>query len=482
MQLMELIALATTTFQETGVPTTGTYEELTLRIIINLAILITAAKILGEIFKKIKLPSALGELLAGIILGPYALGKYVIIYEQPLLGKFEGNNIVVDPFFIQLAQIGAIIILFTAGLEMTFAQLRKMGLFVFLSAMLDVILSFFGGYYPWLFLPGFLKIGPGSSYTEAIFVGAGLVATSVAISSRILEDLKMMATDEAKFLLNTAIMDDVMGIAVMAVAVSIAGGETVFGPSPDPARILAVDLLMWLGLVWLSSEVVPRFIDRSAALRAEEAVESFAVIVVFVFAALSTWLGLSPLIGAFAAGMAIAGSKLIVRVKDLARHLNLIFSPLFFSIIGAQANLSVIRLDTILIIVILSAIGMITKVLGVSVPAYFYFKERTSEIKRAKESTEDVEEKRRLEEVLLRARKRNWMKALSIGYGMIPRGEVGLLVAGIGISLNVISEVAYAVIVGTVIITTIVTPLLLTRSLRKVELEMGKGAEEVLQT
>ena len=472
---MEFLAVTTAFFQEA---TPGTYEELSLRIIINLAIIITAAKILGELFKQFKLPSALGELIAGIILGPYALGRYIIIYGQPLLGAFEGNDIVVDPFFIQLAQVGAIIILFTAGLEMTFAQLRKMGLFVFFAAMMDVIFSFFGGFYPWLFIQKFFGLSSVDYYSEAIFIGAGLVATSVAISSRILEDLKMMATDEAKFLLNTAILDDVMGIAVMAVAVSVAGGETVFGPSPDPVRILAVDLLMWLGLVWLSSEVVPKFIDRSAALRAEEAVESFAVIVVFLFAAFSTWLGLSPLIGAFAAGMAIAGSKLIVRVKDLARHLNLIFSPLFFSIIGAQANLTIIKLDTILIVVVLSVIGILTKIVGVSIPAYFYFKERVREMESLRETTEDLKERERLESVLIRVKKRSWSRALSIGCGMIPRGEVGLLVAGIGISLNVISKIAYAVIIGVVVITTIVTPLLLTKSLRMIE---ARGVEEALQ-
>ena len=163
----------------------------------------------------------------------------------------------------------------------------------------------------------------------------------------------------------------------------------------------------------------------------KKAVETFSIAFALLSSAFSAILGLSPLRGAFAAGMALAKSKVIIRVKEFVRHLNLVFVPSFFSVIRAQVNFFSFEPSSLFMILMLTVIGVTTKMIGAAISSFLYLKD--------------------------------WTKAMHVSVGMVPRSEVGLIIAGIGITLGIISEKIYGEVVGMIIITTMIAPILLSR-------------------
>jgi Kef-type K+ transport system membrane component KefB len=387
-----------------------------LRATISICILVFSAKVLGEIFSWRKIPSVLGELVAGILLGPYAIGSLIVINGTPLI-QING---IVQAF----AEIGGILILFVAGLEMTFRDFRKIGAPSFIVGAVGVIVPFIMGYG--------ISLVFGFSTVACLVVGAALVATSISITALVLQELNKMGGIEARMMLSAAVVDDVLGLAILGVIVSFISSASTITPLSVFA-VIFTSLGLWLGMTVFAALVLPKILNYFSK-GSEATMEAAATASCFGASALAAYLGLSPIVGAFAAGMAIASSKTIEKIKDYTKKISIIFSPVFFALAGAQFNIrSFITSDWFFyaFFIVLVIVAIVSKMLGCGLPAAFFLKDRN--------------------------------KGNRVGFGMISRGEVGLIVAGIAISAGAITQSIYAAILGMIMITTILAPLLLRR-------------------
>jgi Kef-type K+ transport system membrane component KefB len=379
--------------------------------IINISLLIFAAKILSGLFARVRLPEVLGELAAGMILGPYALGG-IIILGEPLMDLNE---------YVQVfAEVGAILLLFIAGLEVSFGQFRAVGAKSSAVGGFGVIVPFLLGIYLLQFL--------GFDWNENLLIAATLTATSIAITVRTLEDIGKLNSEEGSIMINSAVIDDVLSLVVLAVILSIVTSGVIPLPS-EIAWILFRTLAFWLLLMAIVLAIAPRLITRAERWRARGTVEVVATATCFGSAVAATTIGLSPIVGAFAAGMAIASSRMLARVRDYIEKLGILFSPIFFAYIGAQFNIKALSFESLLLIITLVAIAVISKLLGCGLPAMIAL--------------------------------RNVRGGFRVGIGMISRGEVGLIIAGIGVTSGILTQNIYGAVVAMVIFTTIVTPIAL---------------------
>ncbi|MFC1506871.1 cation:proton antiporter [Thermoproteota archaeon] len=379
--------------------------------IINISLLIFAAKIFSGLFARVRLPEVLGELTAGMILGPYALGG-IIILGEPLMDLNE---------YVQVfAEVGAILLLFIAGLEVSFSQFKAVGAKSSIVGVFGVIVPFLMGIYLLQFL--------GFDWNVNLLIAATLTATSIAITVRTLEDLGKLNSEEGSIMINSAVIDDVLSLVVLAVILSIVTSGVVPLPS-EIAWILFRTLAFWLLLMAVVLTIAPRLITRAERWKARGTVEVVATATCFGSAVAATAIGLSPIVGAFAAGMAIASSRMLARVRDYIEKLSILFSPIFFAYIGAQFNIKALSFESLLLILTLIVIAVISKLLGCGLPAMIAL--------------------------------RNTKKGFRVGIGMISRGEVGLIIAGIGVTSGILTQNIYAAVVAMVIFTTIITPIAL---------------------
>ncbi|MCW4046301.1 MAG: cation:proton antiporter [Candidatus Bathyarchaeota archaeon] len=388
-----------------------------LRAIITICILVFSAKVLGEIFSWHKIPAVLGELLAGIILGPYALGSVLVINGSPLM---EINEIV-----RAFGEIGGILILFVAGLEMTFRDFWKVGIGSFAVAVVGVIIPFTMGYA--------ISMTFGLNIITCLVVGAALVATSTSITALVLQELNKTQSVESKMMVSAAVVDDVLGLAILGVVVSFitnSASLSIF----NILWVVITALIIWLAMAAFDAFILPKVIDLTSK-GSEATMEAAATASCFGASALAAVLGLSPIVGAFAAGMAVANSKAIEKIREYVKKISIIFSPVFFGLAGAQLDLrSFINTDWFfyVFLIVIVIIAVLSKIIGCGLPAAFFLKDR--------------------------------LKGLRVGIGMISRGEVGLIVAGVAISAGAISQSIYAAILGMIIVTTFLAPLLLRKS------------------
>ena len=385
-----------------------------LRAAVTICILVFSAKVLGEIFSWRHIPSVLGELTAGILLGPYALGSLIVVNGAPVI---ELNEIV-----LAFGEIGGILILFSAGLDMTFADFRKVGRASFTVGALGVIVPFIMGYGASLLL-GFGQIA-------SLVIGAALVATSISITELVLREMNKTKRVEARMMICAAVVDDVLGLAILGVIVSFIATSAPITPT-SVVMVMLGSLVTWLLITGFSAMILPRIVDFTSG-GSEGVVEATATASCFAASALAAYFGLSPIVGAFAAGMAVASSKMIETIKDYTKKMSIIFSPVFFALAGAAFNLgSFFTSDWFFyaFFIILVVVAVISKMVGCGLPAAFFLKNRS--------------------------------KGLKVGYGMISRGEVGLIVAGVAITSGAITQSTYAAIMGMVMITTVIAPLLL---------------------
>ena len=385
-----------------------------IRAIVDIGILVTLAKILAGLMARLGMPEVLGELFAGIVLGPFALGS-LQIGGEPLVALNE--------HVLAFAEIGAILILFVAGLEVGFAQFRTLGRQSFVVGAFGVVVPFLLGLYIILLVPL-----PPTDLPGALIVAAALTATSIAITMRTLEELGALDSLEGRLMINAAVIDDVLGLIVLSIVISII--TTGVAPSPAEAtwvllRTLGLWLVLLLSVVYIGSRLVT-FSRKSAA---RGTVEIAATALCFGSAALSAAIGLHPIVGAFSAGMAIAESKVLAQVREYIGKVNLIFSPIFFAVIGARLNVWALTPMAFYGMLLILAIAITSKVVGCGIPAALVT--RSSRI------------------------------GVIVGVGMISRGEVGLIVGGIGLAAGAINQDVYAQIVAMAVITTIVTPMLL---------------------
>jgi Kef-type K+ transport system membrane component KefB len=390
-----------------------------MRAIVTISVLVFFAKVLGGVFSSFKLPPVIGELMAGILLGPSMLGTAIIIFREPL--------VVLNEFVDAFAEIGAIMILFSAGLEMGTTSLRKAGLWAFIVASGGALLPFIGGYYLFKWL--------GYPQGSALIIGAIMVATSLAITVRVMEDFGALTTEEGVLLVNAAVVDDVLGVGILAVVSSALSEHSGRLDFMNALRTTSIFFIIWLLMLLIGVYIIPRFIERASLIRAEGAVEAAAIGSAFILSAIAAGLGLSPIIGSYVAGLSVAESKALVRVKDFVKHLNQVFSPLFFTVVGARIDVTVFNENVLLGLLILTGIAFATKFLGSALTAL--------------------------------PKLRSWGKTIRLGVGMVPRGELGLVIASLGLSRELIDQPIYIQAVGMIILTSFITPIILSRLYRE---------------
>ncbi len=390
-----------------------------LHIVLSLGILLFASKLFAELFHRIKMPIVLGELLAGIVVGPFALGSFPFFDGKPL--------VVLDETMRNIGQISAIVILFIAGLEITPKEFLKGGAASFTIGSIGVIVPFFVGY--------FVFVAFGLKAIESLLVATALTATSIAISIQVLTELGKMQSKEARLILGAAIVDDILAIAALSVVITMVQTGNV---SPD---IISITLLilkilgLFAALLIGAVLIVPRILHVEKLWKSKGSIEGITTAAFFGAAGMAAFMNLSPIVGAFAVGMAVSSTKIIKRVEEYVEKLQIIFAPLFFAIIGAQVDLRGVNFNVLLLSGVIVSIAIVTKLIGCGLPSMIFLRNRT--------------------------------KSMRVGIGMISRGEVGLIVAGVGVTSGALSADIYTAVIIMVAVTTIITPIWLKKSYKK---------------
>jgi Kef-type K+ transport system membrane component KefB len=370
------------------------------QLLLELFAIFLAAKVVGEIFERVKLPAVLGEILAGVALGPYALGW---IHPSDTIHS--------------IAAIGAIFVLFHAGLETSPQDLIRVGRKALLVAVAGIVVPFVLGF-------AYMK-WHGEASTEAIFVGAAMVATSVGITARVLGDLGVLSTATAKIILGAAVFDDILGMLLLAVVVGLASGGSVEWLH---LGILAAEALVFaLFMIFLAPRIMKRLRPGVQQLSTHNAPLVLALVLCLLLSWLAVKIGMAAIIGAFFAGLMFADSA---REWDLMKRMHGItefLAPYFFFSIGSQLDARLFRGNVLMVALVISLLAIVSKVAGCGLP-------------------------------LLRD---GWHTVFTVGVGMMPRGEVALIVALAGLNTQIVSQSTYAIVVFMTAVTTILAPPLL---------------------
>ena len=400
-----------------------------IEIIIAVGILLASAKLMGELFSRIKLPIVLGELLAGMIIGPFALGAFLI---HPDTGE---SILQIGPEIRTLGEIGAIVILFMAGLEMSPKEFLRGGKASFTVGTLGVVVPFFAGL---LVFQAF-----GFDALQAMMIATALTATSIAISIQVLKEFNKIKTPEARLIIAAAVVDDILAIAVLSVVTSFGGAEAVDNIDLLDVTFTILKVLGFFAAILIAAIFIIPKVITPRIWKASGSVEGIATASFFGAAAIAGMLGLSPIVGAFAVGMALSTTKVFEKIENFISRIGLIFAPLFFAIIGAQVDFRTVNLDVLMLSAVVIAIAIATKLFGCGLPAILFLKNKAA--------------------------------GMRVGIGMISRGEVGLIVAGVGLSSGVLTGDVYTTIVLMVAVTTIITPIWLKMDYRR---EVTKDVNE----
>ncbi len=389
-------------------------------LILSLALILVAAKLGGHFAVRIGQPPVLGELIVGVVVGNLALLGYTGL-------DYLKSDVGVD----LLSRLGVILLLFQVGLESTVAQMKKVGLSSFLVATLGVIAPFFLGWGvgAWLL--------PEASVYAHIFLGATLTATSVGITARVLKDLGKSQSDEARIILGAAVIDDVQGLVILAVVTGIIASANLGGSLSYAAIgwVLAKATIFLFGSLALGIYLSPRLFSLASKLETSGVLLAVGLAFCFVLAWLADRIGLAPIVGAFAAGLVL--EDLHYRdftdrgehsLEQLLEPIASFLVPVFFVLMGIRTDLGAFAKPGVLG---LAAALTIAAIVGKQLCAFGTIGKG--------------------------------MDRLSVGIGMIPRGEVGLIFANIGLTLivagrPVVDPSVFSAVVVMVIATTVITP------------------------
>jgi Kef-type K+ transport system membrane component KefB len=358
------------------------------------------AKLFGEVFERLRLPAVLGEILAGVLIGPHGAGLVV------------PSDAIDD-----VAQVGAILLLFTVGLEIHPKDLLSVGRTSLYVALVGITLPFVCGF-------AYL-ISQHHPPQEATFVAVAMVATSVGISARILGDMRLLQTRTARIILGAAVFDDILGMILLGVV----------------AGLVSTTATAWVQLLVTSLEAVafallmlfyaPRVVRRMEpglermSTRDAPLIIALAICLGLSYAAMK--IGMAAIIGAFFAGLAFADYSPRWNLRPRVFAINEFLAPFFFFVMGARLNISLFDRRLALSAIVIFVLAFLSKLLGCGLP-------------------------------VLRS---GWKTAAMVGMGMVPRGEVGLIVALVGLQSKVISESAYALVIFMTSATTLAAPPLL---------------------
>ena len=369
--------------------------------LLDLAVILVAAKLAAELCERVNVPAVVGEIVVGILIGPSVLG-WIPADSEPI---------------VALAELGVLLLLVQVGMEMDLAELGRVGRASMTVAMIGVAVPFVLG--------GGVALGFGETGNTALFIGAALTATSVGITARVFGDLRALATTEARVVLGAAVADDVLGLLILTVVVKVVtGGDvdalSIFGTIGGAIGFLVIATAAGIVAV----PIVFRAIDRWSRSSATLVVVALGFVLAFSWTA--SWANLAPIIGAFVAGLAIGRSDHHARVEREFGAVANVLIPVFFVQIGLDADLAAMARPAVL--------GLAAALLVVAVLGKLASAGGTGGLR---------------------------VDRLLVGIGMIPRGEVGIIFASIGLAEGVFGDDQYAALLIVILVTTLMTPPLL---------------------
>jgi Kef-type K+ transport system membrane component KefB/mannitol/fructose-specific phosphotransferase system IIA component (Ntr-type) len=408
-------------------------------LVLQMGIILFAVRFCGRLTKKIGVPPVLGELLAGILIGPYALGGAALPgFPHGIFPVGESGSLAVSIELYAFAVVASIILLFASGLE------TDLGLFLRYSVAGGVIgiggalLSFAAGVFCGAALLRVPLMDP-----RCLFLGILSTATSVGITARILSDQKKMDSPEGVTILAAAVFDDVLGIIMLAVVLGIVALITGHAAAGSADGLSAAAILgiagkafgIWLGFTALGLVFSKRLASFLKLFRHSFDFSVLALGVALILAGLFEMQGLAMIIGAYIAGLSLSKTDIAAVIQERIRGLYEFFVPLFFAVMGMMVNVREIASAPVLVFgAVYTLAAIVSKIVGCGGPA-----------------------------LLLGF---NGKGALRIGAGMVPRGEVALIIAGIGLASGVLNNQLFAVIILMTLITTLAAPPLLNMALK----------------
>lgn len=383
---------------------------------LSMLLVFTSAKLLSELFERVGQPGIIGEILAGILIGPH------------LLAWMAPNEVIRI-----LADLGVMFLLFRVGMEIKAAELMRVGGTAMLVAVAGVIVPFAAG---WSVCTLW-----GEPRIESIFTGAAMVATSVGITGQVLAARGLLGTRAARVILAAAVIDDILGLIVLAIVSGLSRGEVNY---LDIALTATLALGFTAFVAKFGSRTAQRVLPRvGSRMHLAEAEFAVAMTVLFALSVLAVYAGVAAIVGAFLAGMALSEATRS-RARDLTHGVAELLVPFFLVNIGLQFDPAAFTSSgTLLLALIVLAVAIASKFIGCG----------------------------------LGALRMGRTDAARVGVGMVPRGEVGMIVAGIGLKTAIMSQAIYGVVVFMSVMTTMVAPPLLKMAFRG---ETGAPAEEEL--
>ncbi len=416
----------------------GGHADPVAPVLLWIVVILIAAKVGGELFEKFGQPAVLGELIFGVVVGNLHLVG--VDWFTPIAG---------DAYIDILSRLGVIILLFMVGLESNIKEMMKVGVPSLLVAIVGVVAPFFLGFFVSKFF------FPEAALNMHLFIGATLTATSVGITARVFKDLGKLQIKEAKIILGAAVIDDIMGLIVLAVVSGIITTGSLSLMSVGAISLKSVVFL--IGSIVIGTYTAPWFGRKIAKMNVDGMKVVFALIVAFIFSWAANFIGLATIVGAFAAGLILddvhfkgvkrkdhhgdEGEEM--HIEDLIKPIANFLVPIFFVLMGIQ-----VKLETFADVKVLGVAAGLTvaAIIGKQVCGLVVSKKYSR---------------------------------LVIGLGMIPRGEVGLIFAAIGKGLGVVNDAVFSAIVIMVIVTTLITPMALKVALDK--MDSGKDEEDLTE-
>ncbi len=403
-------------------------EAVYFKFILSLGLVLIFARIFGELFERyFDQPAVLGELVAGIIISPFLLGG--LIFHDPIILNFATVH---NPFGLQgdfdimyiIATIAVVILLFQAGVETDIRSFLKQAPTGFAVAFGGVILPFIGGYFVTKAL--YPDLGSG----DWLFMGAVLTATSIGVTVRILMDMGRLNTPEGTTILVAAVVDDIIGLIILSIVIDLF--KTGEFKILEAVRIGAIGFAVWFALIAIGiklNKYISRFLLNP--FKSSGTAPIVALIIGFLVAYLVTLVGLHPVVGAYVAGLMFSACQEKEEIVEKGRPIMLFAAPFFFAYLGMMVNLRLFGAPGAAILaVLLIVVAIVGKLIGCYIPARF-------------------------------AGKLSHNSGMIVGVGMVPRAEVGLIVAAAGYIAGAISLGSYGAAVAVSVVTTLVTPAML---------------------
>jgi Kef-type K+ transport system membrane component KefB len=367
-------------------------------ILLSLFIILAAAKVMAEVFERLRQPAVVGEILAGVVVGPSLLGW---VHPSELISI--------------LAEIGVIFLLFNVGLETKPEDVFRVGKRAFAVGTLGVLLPFVAGYLVAMWWDG--------SFVEAMFIGAAMVATSVGITARVLGSLGLLDLETSRVILGAAVIDDILGLIILSMVSGLSGGHVDY---LELAKTAGSAVLFTVFVAVIGAKAIKRFAPAIERLRIEKAFFNIGLLLCLGLSFAAMYVGVAAIIGAFLAGMALAeATEENTKMHRLTNGVTEFLVPFFLVNIGMQLDLAVFReVSVIGLALIITAVAVVTKFIGCGLGAWGMSRREMAQI----------------------------------GVGMVPRGEVGIVVAQIGLGLGAISQHFFATVLFMAVATTLIAP------------------------